>query len=253
MTTLVTGASGATGRHLVEQLLNRGQKVKVIVRSPEKLPESWKNNDLVSIIQASVPDIAEDEMAVHVKDCQAVASCLGHNLTWKGIYGKPRKLVTDAAHLLCDAIKKNSPQEPVKFVLMNTAGNRNRDLQEPASFGERLATGALRVLLPPHPDNEKAADYLRVHVGQKDPSIEWVVVRPDSLIDEDRISEYEVFASPTRSAIFNAGKTSRMNVGHFMATLITDHGIWNEWKGRMPVIYNVEAEKTIDIGKQPAA
>jgi len=45
MTTLVLGASGATGRQLVEQLLNRGQKVKVIVRSPEKLPESWKNNE----------------------------------------------------------------------------------------------------------------------------------------------------------------------------------------------------------------
>jgi len=40
MTILVVGASGATGRHLVEQLLIQKHKVKVIVRSPEKLPES---------------------------------------------------------------------------------------------------------------------------------------------------------------------------------------------------------------------
>lgn len=40
MTTLVVGASGATGRQLVDQLLNMGQSVKVIVRSPEKLPQS---------------------------------------------------------------------------------------------------------------------------------------------------------------------------------------------------------------------
>ncbi len=33
MTTLVVGASGATGRLLIEQLLNRSQNVKVIVRS----------------------------------------------------------------------------------------------------------------------------------------------------------------------------------------------------------------------------
>jgi len=49
MTTLVAGASGATGKQLVEQLLNTKQKVKVIVRSPEKLPESWKNNDQLII------------------------------------------------------------------------------------------------------------------------------------------------------------------------------------------------------------
>jgi nucleoside-diphosphate-sugar epimerase len=247
MTTLVVGASGATGKQFVEQLLNMRQKVKIIVRSPEKLPESWKNNDLVSIIKAGVLDIDEGEMADHVKGCHAVASCLGHNLTWKGIYGKPRKLVTDAVRLLCYVIKKNSPEEPIKFVLMNTAGNRNRDLNEPVSFGERLVIGVLRLLLPPHPDNEKAADYLRVNVGQKDPSIEWVVVRPDSLINEDRTTDYELFASPIRSAIFNAGKTSRTNVGHFMAKLITDNGIWNEWKGQMPVIYNVEA-----LGEQSA-
>lgn len=33
-TTLVLGASGATGMNLVEQLLKREQNVKVIVRSP---------------------------------------------------------------------------------------------------------------------------------------------------------------------------------------------------------------------------
>lgn len=38
MTILVVGASGATGRLVVEQLLNRGQKVKAMLRSPEKFP-----------------------------------------------------------------------------------------------------------------------------------------------------------------------------------------------------------------------
>lgn len=44
MTVLVVGASGATGSKLVEQLVTKEYKVKVIVRSPEKLPESWKKN-----------------------------------------------------------------------------------------------------------------------------------------------------------------------------------------------------------------
>lgn len=89
MTTLVLGASGATGRKLVEQLLNRDHSVKVIVRLPKKLPDSWKNNDWVSIIEASVLEIGEDKMAEHLKDCLVGASCLGHNLSLKGLFGKP--------------------------------------------------------------------------------------------------------------------------------------------------------------------
>lgn len=238
MATLVVGASGATGKQVVEQLLKTGQKVKVIVRSPEKLPESWKTNERLSIIEASVLTINENEMAETLQDCDAVVSCLGHNMSWKGIYGAPRKLVTDVISLLCNAIKNNTPDKPVKFVLMNTTGNSNRDLNEPISNGQKFVLAILRLLLPPHVDNEKAADYLRTQIGQNDHFIEWVAVRPDGLVNEDEVTAYELYPSPTRSAIFNAGITSRINVGHFMAELITDNDTWNRWKGQMPVIYN---------------
>ncbi len=238
MTTLVVGASGATGRLLVEQLLNRRQNVKVIVRSPDKLPEVLTNHDTLSVIRASVLELSDAEMSQHVSGCRAVASCLGHNMSLKGLYGHPRRLVTDATRRLCKAIKANKPEEPTKFVLMNTAGNSNRDLHEPISFGQKCVIGLLRLLLPPHVDNEKAADYLRTTIGQHDGAIEWAAVRPDTLIDADQVTEYAVHASPMRSAIFNAGLTSRINVGHFMAALITDDDTWNTWKGQMPVIYN---------------
>ncbi len=79
---------------------------------------------------------------------------------------------------------------PARFVLMNTAGNRNRDLAEPASLAERCVVGLVRLLLPPHADNEQAADYLRTVIGQDDPAVEWAVVRPDTLIDEDAVTAY---------------------------------------------------------------
>ena len=241
MTTLVVGASGATGRLLVEQLLDRGQHVKIMVRSTDNLPDAVTKHKNLSIIQASVLDLSDGEMAQQVSGCDAVASCLGHNLNFKGMYGKPRRLVTDATRRLCDAIRANKAAKPVKFVLMNTTGNRNRDLSEPISFGQKCVIGLLRLLLPPHVDNEKAADYLRTIVGQNDGAVEWAAVRPDSLIDENEVSEYELHASPIRSAIFDAGSTSRINVGHFMAELITDDQTWNTWKGQMPVIYNKES------------
>ena len=238
MTTLIVGASGATGRLLVEQLLNRGQSVKVIVREVNSLPETIKNHDKVFITQASILELSDAEMIQHVKGCDAVASCLGHNLNFKGIYGHPRRLVTEATRRLCNAIKANAPEKPVKFVLMNTAGNSNLDHKEQISFGQQCVIWLLRLLLPPHVDNEKAADFLRTKIGQDDKVIEWAAVRPDNLTNENRVTKYEVHPSPIRSALFNAGTTSRINVVHFMADLITEDNIWNKWKGQMPVIYN---------------
>ena len=238
MTVLVVGASGATGRQLVEQLLIQGHNIKAVVRSPEKLPESWKNNDHLQIISASILDLSDKEMMELTHDCHSIASCLGHNMNWKGIYGQPRRLVTDTARRLSNAIETNKPESPIKYVLMNTTGNRNRDLNEPISIAQKCVIGLLRLLLPPHVDNEKAADYLRTQVGQNNQFIEWAAVRPDGLIDDNEVTDYEIHPSPIRSAIFNAGKTSRINVGHFMASLISDGDLWYKWKGQMPVIYN---------------
>ncbi len=238
MNNLVVGATGATGRLLTEELLNRRQNVKVIVRSPGKLPPAVRNHDNLTVIEASVLDLSDAELAQHVKGCDAVASCLGHNMTLKGLFGHPRSLVTEATRRLCEAIRANGPEKPVKFVLMNTTGNRNRDLDEPIPFAQKFVVGLLRLLLPPHRDNEQAADYLRSTVGQNDALIEWTAVRPDSLIDEDEVTGYDVHPSPIRSAIFDPGQTSRINVGHFMADLITKDDIWQKWQGQMPVIYN---------------
>lgn len=238
MTTFVVGATGATGQLLIESLLSRGQRVKAVARSADRVPESLRSHPNLTIIEASILEIPADELADHLKDCSAVASCLGHNLTFKGLFGPPRRLVTDATRRLCGALKANSSELPAKFVLMNTTGNRNRDIEEPISFAQRCVIGLLRVCLPPHADNEEAADYLRSEIGQRDEVVEWVVVRPDGLVNQEAVTDYELHASPIRSAIFDAGKTSRINVGDFMAALILEPELWQEWKGRMPVIYN---------------
>ena len=77
----VVGASGATGRLVVEQLLSRGVGVSAIVRSLDALPDHQN----LSKIQASVANLTSSEMAVHAKNCNAVVSCPGHNLTFREI------------------------------------------------------------------------------------------------------------------------------------------------------------------------
>ena len=140
MKVLVAGATGATGRLAAAELLKRGAAVRLIVRSPERLPDDIRKNPRAEVISRDISDVSIGEMAEFLTGCDAA-------------------------------------------------------------------------------------------------------VRPDSLVDQDEVSSYSLYASPVRSAIFNPGRTSRINVAHFMAELFYDQELWRTWKGKMPVIYNGEPAK----------
>ena len=238
MTILVLGATGATGKHLTRYLLANGHAVKAIVRSADRLKAVVSDHPNLDVTEGTVLNQSDKTLQETVQGCDAVASCLGHNISFKGIFGAPRRLVRDTAERICAAIKANQLAAPVKYVLTNTTGNTNWDLNEIVPTSQRIVTSLLRVVLPPHVDNEQAADYLRVNIDQENASVEWCCVRPDGLIDQDEPTPLDIHPSPIRNPIFDAGKTSRINVAHFMGRLIEDEALWKEWKGRMPVIYN---------------
>ncbi|MDX2370621.1 MAG: SDR family oxidoreductase [Colwellia sp.] len=243
MTILVLGASGETGRLVVSQLLEQKRSVRVIVRSATKFyalfPADLIQEHRLSVKEGSVLELSEQELYEQVTDCSAVISCLGHNISFQGIYGKPRRLVTDSVKCICQAIKQNDDNNaPVKFVLMNSTGNLDIKAGEKISFAQKIVIGFIRYLAPPHADNEAAAKYLQTHYFESSEQVEWSVVRPDTLIDEVKCSEYDIYPSPIRSAIFDAGITSRINVAHLMTALVTDSSLWAQWKTKMPVIYN---------------
>lgn len=235
---LVVGASGATGKLLVQQLLQQDIKVVAIVRATSTLSQANDTQPNLDLIRANISDMSEDVLASHLEGCDAVLSCLGHNLTFKGMFGKPRLLVTDTIEKISRTLESNNSDKQVKIILMNTTGNSNRDIPEQPPLSQRCVVSLLRLLLPPHVDNEKATDFLRIHVGQTHKCIEWVAVRPDGLTDEDNVTEYDIHPSPIRNPIFDAGQTSRINVANFMSNLVINSDLWDTWKGKMPVIYN---------------
>ena len=239
MTTFVVGASGATGRLVVKQLLKHGGEVKVIVRSAERFTSMVQPQDNLTVIEASLLELTSEVLAQHVQGCEAIISCLGHNITLKGIWGSPSKLVKDAVAILTQAVTHNVPNVKVRFILMNTTGNPNKDLNEKIPTLHKVILSIIRLLIPPQRDNEAAANLLRTEIGQDHPYLEWLAVRPDSLIDEEKVTEYEVYPSPIRSAILNPGKTSRINVANFMSELVGDSDLWVKWQGQMPVVYNI--------------
>lgn len=237
---LILGASGATGRLLVEILLNKGIEVIAIVRSTNSLTNVIEPQPGLKIVEADISKMPENELALLIEECEAVLCCLGHNLTFKGMFGHPRRLVTNAIKKVTKVIETLNANNKTKIILMNTTGNSNRDIPEKPPFSQRLVIFILRYLLPPHADNENAADFLRLQVGQNNKRIEWVAVRPDALINENKVSPYVIHASPIRNAIFNAGSISRINVADFMSELAINSEVWCKWKGKMPVIYTQE-------------
>ena len=235
ITILVAGATGKTGRLLVEQLLNQGCIVRAVVRVSNSLSADVLKHPNIEVIESSILEIGDKQMTVIAKDCDAVISCLGHVLSFKGIFGKPKKLCAEATQRLCDAIENNKPTKPVKFILMNTVGVSNPNLNEKRTWIEKLVLTLLHHFIPPHSDNEAAFDYLHTKIG-KNNNIEWCIVRPDSLVDE-KVSRYENTESPVTS-IFTGRPTARANVAHFMTDLVMNNETWNIWKFKTPVIMN---------------
>ena len=235
---LVLGASGATGRLVVNRLLQKGVGVIAIVRNAASLQSVVSDHRSLQIIEDQISEMSVSSLAQYVKECDVAICCLGHNLTFRGMFGHPRRLVTDAVKKVTQSIESINDSRVFKIILMNTTGNSNRDIPEKPPFSQRIVITLLRILLPPHVDNEKAADFLRLQVGQNQNQIEWVAVRPDGLINEDSVTQYDIYASPIRNVIFDAGSTSRINVADFMSELVINSDLWRKWKGKMPVIYN---------------
>jgi uncharacterized protein YbjT (DUF2867 family) len=240
-TVLLLGGTGRTGRRVLEQLLGRGVSIRAIVRSASRLPEGAAGNPRLAVIVADLLSLGDDELRRHVAGCDAVVSCLGHTITLKGIFGSPRNLVEQAIVRVCGAVRALRPAEPIRLILMSSV-SVNRPGRFDARRGrlESAVMWLLRGLLPPARDNQRAADFLRDRIGERDPFIQWVAVRPDTLV-AGNVCEYAVHHGLV-SGLFAPAETAMANVAHFICVLVTDAAAWRDWMCGMPVIVNAASK-----------
>jgi nucleoside-diphosphate-sugar epimerase len=253
LTFLVVGATGATGRHVVQQLLDHPTKptVKVIVRSKQRMLDALTYTDQeeyggrLSITEAALLDLSDQDVERQVADATGVVSCLGHNLDFKGIWGHPRMLVTESVEKLTAAMQKTKTageKKKQKFILMGSDGVAHpAGTDDLRSLTERIILSVTRFLIPPHADNEAAAAYL-YGLDKETSSIEWTVLRPTDLIDGD-VGQYTLYAKP-QGSLFGGGAATRANVAKSMVDLLTDEKVWEQWKYSMPVLHDTEVETT---------
>lgn len=158
-------------------------------------------------------------------------------MSLRGVLGPPHDLVTCATARLCRAIRDSQPAAPVKYILMSSVSVNHPGAPE-ARRGtlEKMLLWVLRGLVPPSRDNQQAADFLHGEIGAGNPHVQWVVVRPDTLLEGDAsaysLHEYLV------SSLFKPDRTHMANVASFLCDLATDAATWDRWAGRLPVIVN---------------
>jgi len=236
-TTLVVGATGGTGRFVVQFLLNHQspdtiQHVKVLCRDGKKMKsllppqdeeDGKKNEDgsyyygrnrLTIIEEGSFLTLSDERWRDMTKDCSNVVSCLGHEMTLEGMWGKrDQSLVSHTVERLTSALsfwssteleqqqeeegqdtskmmKQQQQQQPKRRFLLMASEGCSAPGDDRRSFRDRVLLQIFRWLLPPHVDNEKACEHLWSSLlGSSTTSTtsstfpEWVIVRPCDLID----------------------------------------------------------------------
>eukprot|EP01060_Flectonema_neradi_P013225 TRINITY_DN19_c0_g1_i6.p2 TRINITY_DN19_c0_g1~~TRINITY_DN19_c0_g1_i6.p2 ORF type:complete len:241 (+),score=51.89 TRINITY_DN19_c0_g1_i6:74-796(+) len=238
MKTLVLGGNGRTGKLVVQELLKANHPVRLLVRDLKKVPDELLNNPAVECVVASITSLSDDQLEEYIKGCSTVVCCLGRNLTFSDTYRGP-KLITDSTRRIRKIAKKihqsSTTSLPTRYILMNSALTLNKDEGEKPTWGQWILTHILKVVMPPFRDNLDAAEYLRKH--RHTPGFEWVVVRPGHLTDKPEVSEYNVTSSPSASL---TETTMRINVADAMRRLITSEECWEQWKGKMPVVFDAK-------------
>ena len=236
-TVLLLGGTGRTGGRALRQLLDLGVRVRVLVRSAERLPAGVADDPRLTVVETDLLSLSDEQVKEQVDGCDVVISCLGHRISAQGVFGRPRDLVARSVERVCRATRDLRPAQPVNLILMSSVSvNRPRRADTRRGWIERSALWLLRALVPPARDNQRAADFLHDVVEAADPYAQWVVVRPDTLKEGD-VTEYALHEGLVDS-LFRPGQTNMANVARFMCELAMDPEVWAAWQGKLPVIVN---------------
>mmetsp|Transcript_27431 Transcript_27431/g.82336 ORF Transcript_27431/g.82336 Transcript_27431/m.82336 type:complete len:240 (+) Transcript_27431:170-889(+) len=234
---LVLGATGGCGSQALAQLLERGVPCTAIVRKAGSVPPC-AGLDLV-VNPGGALAMTDAELSGHLAGATHVVSCLGHNITLRGVFGAPR-------YLCADSVRKVSAlaTKPLKLVVVSTvAVDPPGERDPPRGLLERCVLGLCWLLLPPHRDNLAVVDALAVDAAAN-PLVDYVAPRPGDMLDGPA-TEFSVSEHRTTGALDSTCQTTRANVGVFMADLVTDGACWQKWKNTFPLIRDAPAGKKV--------
>ncbi|WP_266065166.1 NAD(P)-dependent oxidoreductase [Brucella intermedia] len=209
MKILVIGATGGTGRQIVQEALAKGYEVNALVRSVAKTAPLLAGADL---IQGDALDPVATADAL--KGCDGVISSLGPRLSpWREV-----TLLSAATRVLIDEMKKQSIKRLVCITGMGAGDSRGHG----GFFYDRIFQPLL--LGPIYRDKDRQEAEIRVS------GLDWTIVRPAVLTDGP--AHDNAVRAMTDLKDFHGGKISRANVARF----VVDEFNAKRWIGKAPLI-----------------
>jgi len=197
MKILVLGATGATGRQIVEQALERSHQVAAFVRDPGKLAIG---NDRLRVITGSISDDTR-ALTEAVRGQNAVISALG-----VGNSLKSSDLISRSMRAIVPAMESQGVRR-LLFVSAFGVGETRRDVPLLPRIAQRL------LLADVFADKEAGEDYLRRS------SLDWTLIYPAILTNGPRTAKYRV---GERLELHGLPKISRADVADFVLSQIED-------------------------------
>ena len=195
---LVIGATGGTGRQLVQQALDQGHQVTAFVRNPSKLQIEHAN---LRVVKGDVLDYISVESAMRGQS--AVLCALGHKR-----FFYPNKIQSNGMRNILRAMKACD----VPRLICETAlgiGNSVGRLGLPHTFF------ILPLILPFYMWDKLRQEQL-IAASDRD----WVIVRPGVLTNGDARGSYR--HGPKVGSYLWPVKISRADVAGFMLKQLTD-------------------------------
>jgi putative NADH-flavin reductase len=195
---LVVGATGGTGRALVEEAVARGHDVTAFARNPARLA---RPHDRVAVARGDVRDLASVEAAVRGQD--AVLCALGHK---RWFY--PNRILSDGTRNIIRAMEANGVRRLVCETALGIGDTWGR-----MGLYYTLFVGVF--ILPLY-----FFDKGRQERVIRESSLDWVIVRPGALTDGPKRGR--IRHGPDVGHWLWTVRISRADVARFMLDQLTD-------------------------------
>jgi putative NADH-flavin reductase len=196
---LIVGATGGTGRQLVEQALERGHIVTALARDPSALRVEHPR---LTIVRGDVLDYLSVEVAVRGQD--AVLSALGHK---RWFY--PTRILSEGTRNLLRALETHGVQRFVCETALGVGDSAGR-------LGVYYTFFVIPIILPFYFWDKTRQERLIAASG-----VNWVVVRPGALTNGAKRGRYR-HGRNVGSFLWTV-RISRADVADFMLNQVTDN------------------------------
>ena len=203
----IFGATGRTGKPLVEQALAQGHEIRALARDPSKLEVSQEKLLVIHGDVLNAADVAET-----LAGCDAVLSVLGQTK------GSPKDLQTVATRHIVAGMKTHGVTRVISLTGAGVRDPNDRPKLVDRVFGLLLATVARSVIQ----DADAHAEVLRQS------GLEWTLVRGPRLTEGPRTGSYKVGYVGKDSGT----QASRADVADFMLRQLED----DTWVRKAPMV-----------------